>query len=162
MGKLIKRSDKLAFYSVNSENGVIFHRMKGFTEISVSKNPQEYTRKYIDEDFEQSDVVGFSPQISFAFDCFGDDPVHTDIVSITDNELLGSDAVRTIITVDLTKGNEEDGFYAIKRNYSVIPDTEGKDSEAYTYSGHFKVNSQKTFGTARSDDNFETIVFTEA
>ena len=161
MGKLIKRSDKLAFYGVDDVNGTVYHRMKGFTEISVSKNPQEYTRKYIDEDFEQSDVVGFSPQISFAFDCFSDNPVHTDIVSITDNELLGTDAVRSIIVVDLTRGNETDGFYAIKRDYSVIPDTEGAEKEAYTYSGHFKVNSQKIFGTAVSDNDFETITFTE-
>ena len=161
MGKLIKRSDRLAFYGVTTDEETIYHRMTGFTEISVSENPKEYTRQYVDEDFEQSDVVGFSPQISFSFDCYSNNPVHTDIVSITDNEFLGTDAVRTIIAVDLTRGNETEGYYAIKRNYSVIPNTEGNENDAYTYSGTFKVNTEKIFGRAVSDDGFETVTFTE-
>lgn len=159
MAKLIKRSDRLAFYGVTSENGTVFHRMKGFTEISVSKNPKEYTRQYVDEEFEQSDVVGFSPQISFAFDCYSDNPVHADIVSITDKELLGSEAVRSIIIVDLTNGDETSGYYAIKRDFSVIPDAEGNDNDAYTYSGNLKVKSEKIFGKAKSNDDFETVTF---
>jgi hypothetical protein len=161
MGKLIKRSDKLAFYGITTDDTTVYHRMTGFTEISISKNPKEYTRQYVDEDFEQSDVVGFSPQISFSFDCYSDNLVHKDIVSITDNESLGSDAVREIITVDLTNGNDETGYYAILRKYSVIPDNEGSETDAYTYSGTFKVNSEKTFGKAVSADNFETVTFTQ-
>lgn len=159
MGKLIKRSDKLAFFGVESENGVVYHRMTGFTEISISKNPKEYTRQYVDEDFEQSDVVGFSPQISFAFDCYSDNLVHKDIVSITDNELLGQDAVREIIIVDKSNGDETEGYYAIKREFSVIPDTEGNEHDAYTYSGTFKVKGDKIIGKAVSDDDFETVTF---
>lgn len=161
MGKLIKRSDKLAFYGVPSDSGTVYHRMTGFTEISISKNPKEYTRQYVDEDFEQSDVVGYSPQMSFSFDCYAGDAVHTDIVSIADNEISGTDAVREIISVDLTKGNDTDGYYAIKRNYAIITDSEGSDKDAYTYSGTFKANSEKVFGTAKSDDNFATVTFTE-
>ena len=61
---LKKRSDIVAFYGIEDT----FHRMRGFTEGSISKNPKEYSRQYIDEDGEQTDVVGYSPSMSYAFD----------------------------------------------------------------------------------------------
>lgn len=53
---LVKRSDKKAFIGVTKNTTTTFHRMKGFTQISTSKNPVEYSRKYVDMDFEISDV----------------------------------------------------------------------------------------------------------
>ena len=45
-GKLVQRADKVAFYGVKGEgDAVTYHRMKGFTDISTSKNPKEYSRK---------------------------------------------------------------------------------------------------------------------
>ena len=161
MGILVKRSDKLAFYSVNTGDAESFKRMTGFTEMSVSKNPKEYTRQYIDEEFEQSDVVGYSPSIAFTFDSYSDNDVHTDIMKIADEELTGSDAVREIIIVDTTNGNETSGYKAIKRQFAVIPDSEGSGTEAYRCSGSFKVKGDKVFGTAVSSDNWETCTFTE-
>lgn len=158
MKSLFKRCDKLAFYGVPQEDGtVIFKRMTGFTEIKASKNPKEYKRQYVDEEFEKSDVVGYSPQISYSFDRFSGNEVHEDIVKITDDELLGIEAVRTIVMVDM-KG-EDASKKAISRDFSVIPDSEGGETDAYTYSGSFKANSVKTSGTATSTDDFETIVF---
>ena len=159
MKSLFKRCDKLAFYGVPKDDGtVIFKRMTGFTEISTSKNPKEYKRQYVDEEFEKSDVVGYSPQIAYSFDRFSGNDVHDDIVKITDDELLGTDAVRTIIMVDMKSGNEGQ-YKAISRNFSVIPDSEGSSMDAYTYSGSFKANSVKTSGTAVSSDEWETITF---
>jgi len=159
MNSLFKRCDKLAFYGVPQENGeVVYKRMTGFTEISTSKQPKEYKRQYVDEEFETSDVVGYSPAISYSFDRFSKNPVHEDIVKITDDELLGLDAVRTIIIVDM-KSAEGETCSAIKRDFSVIPDSEGGSMDAYTYSGSFKANSAKTRGNATSNDNWETIVF---
>ena len=158
MKSLFKRCDKLAFYGVPQEDGtVIFKRMTGFTEIKASKNPKEYKRQYVDEEFEKSDVVGYSPQIEYSFDRFEGNDVHEDIVKITDDELLGSKAVRTIVMVDM-KGDET-AKKAISRDFSVIPDSEGGETDAYTYSGAFKANSVKTSGLATSTDDFETIVF---
>ena len=58
MKKIFKRCDKLAFYGVKSEDGeVTYKRMTGFTEITTSKEPKEYKRQYVDEEFETSDVV---------------------------------------------------------------------------------------------------------
>ena len=120
MDKILKRSDKKAFYEVGGK----FMRMRGFTDFSMSKNPTEYSRKYVDEISERNDVVGYNPSISFAFDRFSDDEVHADMVSIADNEAVGSDAVRSILLVD-TSEETENGFKAQKREFAVIPDSEG-------------------------------------
>ena len=53
----------------------LFTRMKGFTELSGSKNPTEYSRQYVDEIFESTDVTGYSPSWSFAFDDYTEDAV---------------------------------------------------------------------------------------
>ena len=160
MGTLVKRSDKVAFYGVKNGENVTYKRMRGFTDMSISKNPKEYTRKYIDEQFEQSDVVGFSPSISFTFDSFLDDDVQNDILNISENELLGQEAVREIVIVDL-KRQKDEGFYAVKRTFSVIVESEGNSDEAYQMSGTFKVKGEKEFGTATSSDDWESLTFTK-
>ena len=161
MNKLFKRCDKLAFYGVKDESGQItYRRMTGFTEIQASKQPKEYKRQYVDEEFETTDVVGYSPAISYSFDRFSGNPVHEDIVKITDDELLGSDAVRTIIMVDLEQ-NGEGKYNAISRNFSVIPDSEGGKSEAYTYQGSFKANGDKERITVITNDNWESITISQ-
>lgn len=163
MGSLVKRCDKLAFYGVQgSEGTTVFTKMAGFTEISVSKNPKEYKRQYVDEEFEKSDVVGYSPSISYTFDRFSENSVHDDIVNITDSELLGAEAVRTIIIVDMKAPKAVEGEYAaVCRDFSVIPDSEGKSTDAYVYSGSFKANGAKIHGSAKTTDDWQTITFTE-
>ena len=74
MDKILKRSEKIAFCKV----GETYRRMRGFTDFSMSKNPTEYSRKYVDEESERNDVVGYNPTISFAFDRFSDDTVHAE------------------------------------------------------------------------------------
>ena len=99
MDKILKRSDKVAYYKVGDK----YVRMRGFTDFSMSKNPTEYSRKYVDEESERNDVVGNNPSVSFAFDRFSEDAVHADMVSIADNEAVGADAVRSIVIVDMTE-----------------------------------------------------------
>lgn len=160
MSEIIKRCKKLAFYGVLNDDGesYTFHRMKGFDEISTSKNPKEYSRQYVDEEFEQTDVVGYTPSISFGFDRFSDDPVHTDIISIFDDEKVGVDAVRTIVMVDLA----DDDFSAIKRDFAVVAENEGSGLETYKYTGSFRVKGEKIIGTAESEDEWQTCTFVEA
>lgn len=154
---VFKRSDKVAFFGVPSEDGTYtFHRMKGFDDISTSKNPKEYSRQYVDEDFEQTDVVGYNPSIAFNFDRIKENAVHNDIISIYDNEKVGADAVRPIVIVDMSDKS------AIKREFAVIAENEGSGTEAYKYSGTFRVKGDKVVGTASSDDDWQTINFAEA
>lgn len=152
---IVARHKKLAFYGVpGTDNKLTFHRMKKFTTLSQSKNPVEYNRQYVDEPHTQSDVVGYSPSISYAFDRHSEDVVHKDMITITDGELVGDEAVRTLILVDTVTGE------AIQRDYAVLPNTEGDNLNAYTYSGDFKCKGDKVLGTAASTDEWQTVTFT--
>lgn len=152
---IVARHKKVAFYGVLSSDGMEkFLRMPKFTQLSQSKNPIEHNRQYVDEPFQETDIIGCSPSISYAFDLHRNCEVQKDIVNITDNELIADDAVRNIVIVDLDEGT------AIKRAYAVIPSTEGDNINVYTYSGTFKCKGEKIHGTATSDDNWQTITFT--
>lgn len=86
--------------------------------------------------------------------------MHADIVKITDNELIGSNAVRSLILVDLSAtGATATTAPAMKRNYAVIPDSEGGSMDAYTYTGNFRSKGEKVTGTATTEDDWQTITF---
>ena len=156
---LKKRSDIVAFYGVGDK----YYRMRGFTEVSVSKNPKEYSRQYIDEDGEQTDVVGYSPSMAYNFDSYVGNQVHEDIAKIADDESVGLDAVRTILIVDTTStGTTENSYKAIKRDYAVIPDTEGDGTDAYTYSGTLKAKGSKETVDVTTTDDFMTVTIATA
>ena len=164
MGTIVPRHKMLAFYGVTTTDSTTtpptvtttYHRMKYFTQLSHSKNPQEYSRKYVDEPTQRTDVTGFSPQTDYGFDKHRNDPVLTDIVRITNDELLGADAIREIISVDVETGD------AYKRSYTVSPGSEGDDANIYKYSGSFKANGEQVKGTASSEDGWQTVTFTPA
>ena len=163
MSEVVKRSDKVAFFGVAGEGSTVtYHRMKGFTDISISRNPKEYSRQYVDEDYERTDIVGYATSMSYGFDQHVGDAVHEDIANIHDSELLGADAVRSIVIVDFTQESETDGaFLARKRDFAVIPDSEGDSMDAYTCSGTLKTAGDTIVGTATSADEWETCTFAE-
>lgn len=160
---IVKRSDKISFWGVKKASAVTFNRMKGFTEISKSKNAVEYTRQYVDMPFEESDVIGYAPSISIAFDQHTDDAVHADIVDIFNKEMTGEAAVRDLIVVDFTQETEDDpgSYKAYKRAYAVIPGDEGSNLDRYDYTATLKVKGDVIEGTATSDDGWQTATFTE-
>lgn len=161
LGKLVNRHEKVAYYGVvDSDGNVIYHRMCGFTKMDTSKNPVEYSRRYIDESFEQTDVVAFSPSISFAFDRYSGNPVHEDIVKLSDNEILGTDAVRSIIIADISTKNENCECSAVMRDFSVMVENEGNSTDAYTLSGTMSTKGEKVFGKAVLSDDAQTLTFT--
>ncbi len=160
--KLVKRSDKVAFFGNKSPEGEeTFNRMRGFTTMSGSKNPTEYSRQYVDEEFETTDVVGFAPSIEFGFDQYAGDKVHDEMVQILDEERTGTDARRNIVTVDFSKPTDDGGYEAVKREYAIIGDTEGDSMDAYTYSGTFSATGTRIVGTAKLDENNSVATFTE-
>lgn len=155
---MVKRSEKLAFIKVNAGGEEKYVRMTDFTELSVSANPKEYTRKYIDEDMERSAVVSYQPAISYKFDYDSSSSVHDIFVNVSENELVGEDTLCTIAVVDLSK-EEDGGFYAAARDFYIIPDREGDDADTYTFSGSLKAGGKKTFGHATSNDDWQTMTF---
>ena len=56
--KLVKRSDKVSFLGCLDNGTETFNRMRGFTTLSGSKNSIEYSRQYVDEEFEVTVVSG--------------------------------------------------------------------------------------------------------
>ena len=159
MEQLVKRSRKVAFMNVSTTAIANFLRMTKFTEISKSKNPTEYSRTYVDEDGEVTDVTGYSEEISYNFDLHVGNLVHQKIVDITDNEKTGADALVQILQVDFTK-SVGDGYEARLRTYSVVPDAEGDSTDAYTYSGAFRKNSNMTIGVATMNADNTVATFT--
>ena len=156
---LVQRTGKVAFYRVKGES--IYRRMEGFTSLSNAKNPKEYSRQYVDEDFERTDITGYSASISYAFDKYKNNAVLDDIVNITENELIGQDMVREILVVDMTTSNSSNGSVytanAKIRQYSVIPDTDGDSTDCLTYSGTFKTRGELENCVAMSSDGWQTI-----
>ena len=133
--------------------------MRGFTDLSINKNPVEYSRRYVDEKIERNDVVAYAPSISYSFDKFSGNVVHMDLADIADKELVGSDAVRTIYVVDMSTDDE---IKAVSyRDWVVIPDNEGNDKEAYTYSGTLRACSEVKTSEVVSDDEWETCAIFE-
>lgn len=160
--QLVKRSGKVAFMDVGTEGTPKYQRMTKFTEMSQAKNATEYSRTYVDEDGEVTDVTGYSPEISYAFDQYTGNAVHEKLVDITDNEKTGADALVNILIVDFSKkASAGSGYEARLRTYSVIPDTEGDSTDAYTYSGTFRKNGGFKVGTAVLSENDTVATFTE-
>lgn len=153
---MVKRSDKVAYLGITTTNGTTttttYHRMTKFTSMGISKNPKEYTRQYVDEDFERNDVVGYNTSIAYAFDLEQDNPVHKDLAGIADNELIGPAAVRDIVVVDYSDETTVVGTYtAYKQSFSVVPGSEGDSTDVYTYTGTLKKYGEKITGTATPD-----------
>ena len=160
--KLVKRSDKVSFLGCIDGETETFNRMRGFTTLSGSKNPSEYSRRYVDEEFETTDVTGYSPSIDFGFDQYNGDLVHEEMVEILDGEKLGTEARRNIVTVDFSQPIGEEGSYkAVKREYAIIGDAEGDSMDAYTYGGTFRATGKRIVGTATVDETGAVATFTE-
>ena len=157
---MILRSKKIPFMFASSaasdgsfatEKG--FARMTNFTEFSVSKNPKEHSSKYIDEDFERSEIVGYATSASYKFDYEPDNEVHQTLAKVADNELTGDEAKVTIAVVDFSTTSSSagvdlpEGVYPCRaREFSVVPSSEGDDSDIYTYSGTLKAVGAATEG----------------
>ena len=160
---MVKRSEKLAFMGVKNGETKVYKRMKNFTDMSTSKNAKEYSRQYVDEEFERSDIIGYATSISYNFDYDAENEVHKALVNISDNEMIGDGALVEIVVVDLaSEGQDAGSFKAIKRQFTVVPDSEGNSMDAYTYGGTFKSNGDKIFGEATTLDEWQIASFTQA
>lgn len=160
---IVGRHEKVAFFGVkDAEGAVSYHRLKGFTELSTSKNPKEYSRQYVDESFERTDIIGYATSIGYKFDEMADNTVHADLVSIEENEVVGGAAIREIVMVYLNREGTTGGtFEARKRSFTVVPDSSGSETDAMIHSGTFKANGESVIGYATTEDGWETMTFTE-
>lgn len=171
MEKLIMRADRKMFMGVKSGSGSTetIHRMRGFSSLSESKNPIEYSTKYVDTRFETTYVTGASASYDFTFDLISPNAVLTDLAEIIDDEKIGDDAVRTFYCVDFHKPVSGGGYECVKRDFTVVGGTVGDGTDALSYSGTLKVKSTATKGVATisapasggDSENVEEITFSE-
>lgn len=160
--KLVQRSKRVAFMDTDETgSSPKFERMTKFTTLPNAKNPKEYTRHYVDEDAECSDVVGYAPSISYSFDRYTNTPVHEKICKIHDGELLGNDTHVDIVVIDLFAADKQNRCPARKRTYAVIPDTDGDGTDALIYTGTFKSVSGLEEGYATIEEDGKTVSYTK-
>lgn len=158
--KFVKKTERLAFYGVPAGDSITYHRMKGFDKLDRSANPTEYSRSYVDEDSERSDVTGYSPEYSCSYDEIIDNDVHDDLRTILDGELIGSAAVRSIVIVDLAHESETKGSYiARERKFTVVNDSEAREN-FFNRSINMRANGEKVTGIATTTDEWQTLTFT--
>ena len=83
--KIVRRSQRVAFMDTDKTGSTPrYERMTGFTTMTNSKEPKEYSRQYVDEDAERSDVVGYAPSIVFSYKCDElDDPLISEYHAIS-------------------------------------------------------------------------------
>lgn len=155
--KLVGRHKRLAFMKTDETT---FTRMTGFTSLGDSKEAKEYSRQYVDEQTERTDVVGYAAGVGYEFDRHTNTPVHAKLAEISDDEVVGTDAQVEIVSVDLfAEGAAGTTAPARLRTYSVIPDSSGDSTDALTYSGTLKAASEITKGTATTTDKWKTCTF---
>ncbi len=138
-----------------------YMRMTKFTSFDESKSPKEYSRQYVDEATESTDLVGFATSFAYSLDRHTENKVHEKIAEISDNELVGTEAQVNVVTVDLFDGNSSSGYVARKRTFAVVPSSVGSGTDALIYAGDFKAVSGITKGTATSSDDWKTLTFSE-
>lgn len=161
--KIVGRHQRVAFMNVAvGEGAANYQRMTGFTQMTNSKNPKEYSRQYVDRESEDTDVVGYSPAISYSFDRHTNTPVHERIAKVHDGELTGSDALVDVVIVDFFSTSGAEGTYvARKRTYAIIPDADGDGTDALIYTGSLKSKSDIEEGTATVSEDGKTVTYAE-
>ena len=159
--KLINRAERLAFMDIAADEGPAnFVRMTGFTTMTGSKNPKEYSRQYVDMSTESSDVVGYAPATEYSFDRHSGNAVHEKLAKITDEELTGTDTYVDVVVVDTFDTDKQGNALARKRTYSVVPDSEGDGTDALIYAGSLKAVSEIEVGYAKTEDGWKTANYT--
>ena len=119
---------------------------EGFTSFPEAKNPKEYTRKYVSDKTERTDVIGYAPSIEYSADMMSADPVVKEIAKIHDNELVGAATHRKITMVNRWE-ESVDSCPAFQRVFAIIPNSKGEGTDALVYSGVMKAVGDQVAGT---------------
>ncbi len=147
---VVKRNEKVAFYG-HAGNGK-YQRMEEFTQLYYQRNPKlEY--------MQGAKVTGYAPSLSYCFEQYRDNQVHSDIVALHDGEATDGKAVREIVFVDHTQPVGTKQFRAYLRSFTVAPEAEGEALRACRYSGTFYANGPVVRGTAATADDWKSCRF---
>lgn len=151
---LFYNRDNIVNFMSITVGGTTFLRMKGFTSQENSSNTETDETKYIDEPSARKRVTSFSKEIAYEADRIVGNAIHNFLADV--EELEQANINVEIVTVDFNK-KQGSGYYALKRIYSVIPDSSGGDENKYTISGTFGANGDIIKGTAIPLDNANIV-----
>lgn len=158
--KLVMRYEELSFMNVGTTASPDYKVIgEGFTSLSESKNPAEYSRKYINQSSETTDVTGYSPSLAYNVDLYSNNPVIGKIVEVHDLEKVGTDARVEVVSVRMWEPVTEGSYRAFKRVYSIIPDAKGDGTDAMVYSGNFKAVGDFVKGVFTPDETLKAGTF---
>jgi len=152
--QIYSRAKVVNFMNTGTTADPVFTRMQGFTSGGKELNASTYSRRYIDEDFERETTTGYSPNIPYTFDRIIGNAVHEKVATVHDDELL--DQTCEILTVNTVTNT------AYLRVYNINPDSDGTETDSYSYSGNFHANGAMQKGTAVISADGLTATFTEA
>lgn len=145
--KLVQRNQWASYMDTGAGDLEEYSLMgDGFTTLTESKNPKEYSRQYVNMATEATDVVGYAPAIAYTADVYSGDPCIQKILEITDGERVGTDAQVNIVNVNRWEG-EATALEATRRKYAIIPDSKGDGTDALVISGSFKAVGDIEKGT---------------
>ena len=148
---LVLRNKFASFMNTGTKVSPVWTLMgEGFTSLKEGKNPNEYSRHYVHEVTERTDVVGYATQIDYTTDTYTENPVINKIAEVSDKELTGTAAQVEILNVNMFKDSGSDSshaYEAFKRTYAIIPDSKGDGTDALIYSGSFKAVGDIEIGT---------------
>lgn len=146
---LVTRNKRQSYMNTGTVNSPAYSLIgEGFTSLAESKNPSEYSRHYVHEATERTDVTGYAPSIAYALDVYSDDPCIQKIIEITDKEEVGAAAQVEVVNVNLFEPGTTTGTYvAYKRSYAVVPGNVGEGTDALNYTGTFKAVGDAIKGT---------------
>ena len=154
--RLVKRAELQSYMDVSTTSTAQLELIgEGFTSLTEAKNPKEYSRQYIHEYTERTDVVGYAPTLTYSVDAHTNNPVIAKIQKVTDEELTGSDAQVNIVSVntfDTTGSGNSATCAAFRRKYAIIPDGKGDGTDALIYTGAFRAVGDIEKGTFNPSD----------
>lgn len=157
--KLVTRSEWAAYAEVGEADKAYHLIGEGFSSLTESKNPKEYSRQYVHEKTERTDVTGYASSLSYSFDVYSEDPVIQHIIAVTDQEKVGTDAQIKICSVNkwITVGGVSGTYEAYERTYAIIPDGKGDGTDALVYTGTLRAVGD----IVKGEFNTETNTFTK-
>ena len=151
MNHLLMRNAYLAFMNIEEDEDLPGRYSlvgEGFKKLSQVKEPTEYTRRFVNESTDTTDIIKYNAEIAYEIDVFSGDPCVQRIVNITDEERRGKKARTDIITL-FTEDIVAPPFVckATKRKYTIIPDRIADDVSVLQATGKMVAMNDKIGGT---------------
>ena len=130
--ELIILSEQFGVF-METESG--FEKLEGFSELGFESGAQSYVRKYFSAREKAVDIAESLPVIKYKFDRLKNNAVHQEIVKITDDRLVGEDAVKCFVFVDFS--DESEGMYSATKQCFAVKGIKRDSGQGYfEYSGN--------------------------